>query len=68
MNPAVLTDLGLAGVHALEFEPAIHFDCYLIRAHQQPEQALVADFVEALRIVVRGSENAARKRVSRSPG
>jgi DNA-binding transcriptional LysR family regulator len=67
VNPAVLADLGLAGVQALEFEPAIHFDCHLIRAIQQPEQALVADFVEALRIVVRGMGQNGRKKVSRSP-
>ena len=68
VNPAVLADLGLAGVHALEFEPAIHFDCHLIRAVQLPEQALVADFVEALRIVVRGIDDAARKKAGPSRG
>lgn len=67
LNGAVLRELGLAGVHAIAFEPAIQFDCYIIRARQQPEQALVADFLEAVRIVARGNESAARKRVSRSP-
>jgi hypothetical protein len=50
------------------FEPAIEFNCYVIRARQQPEQALVADFLEALGVVVRGTENGVRKKVSRSPG
>jgi DNA-binding transcriptional LysR family regulator len=68
VNPAVLSELGLAGVHAVAFEPAILFDCYVVRARQQPEQALVADFLEALRIVVRGDEHTARKKVRRSPG
>jgi DNA-binding transcriptional LysR family regulator len=68
VNPAVLTELGLSGVHSVEFEPAIYFDCHVVRARQQPEQALVADFVEALRIAARGAERIGRKKVSRSPG
>ena len=55
-----------AGVHAIAFEPAIQFDCHVIRPRQQPEQALVADFLQALRIVARESENAAKKRINRS--
>ena len=68
VNPSVLTELGLAGVHAVAFEPAIDFNCYVIRARQQPEQALVADFREALRVALRGIENGGRKKISRSPG
>lgn len=68
INPAVLSELKLAGVHAVAFEPAVYFDCHVIRARQQPEQALVADFVEALRIALRGSEGATRKKVGRSRG
>ena len=68
VNPAMLSELALTGVHALAFEPAIHFECHLVRARQQPAQALVADFLEAVRIVVGGTENGARKKVGRSPG
>ena len=68
VNPAMLSELALTGVHALAFEPAIHFDCHLVRARQQPAQALVADFLEAVRIVVGGPEHTERKKVSRSPG
>ena len=68
VNPAVLSELGLSGVHSLEFTPAIHFDCHVVRARNQPEQALVADFLEALRIVVGGLERTEREKVSRSPG
>ena len=68
VNPAVLSELGLAGVHAVAFEPAVHFDCHVIRARGQPEQALVADFLKALDMVLRGSHSSSRKRVSRSPG
>lgn len=68
VNPAVLGELGLAGVHAVPFEPAIYFDCHVVRARQQPEQALVADFLEALRVVVRDDEYTDRKKVRRSRG
>ena len=68
VEPAMLSELALTGVHALEFEPAIHSNCHVVLAPQQPAQALVADFLEAVRIVVGGPENAARKKVSRSPG
>ncbi|MFS2034017.1 LysR substrate-binding domain-containing protein [Polaromonas sp. CT11-55] len=70
VDPAMLSELALTGVHALEFEPAIHFNCHVVRAPQQPAQALVADFLEAVRIAVGGPENTARKskKVSRSPG
>jgi DNA-binding transcriptional LysR family regulator len=68
VNPAVLGELGLAGVHAVPFEPAIHFDCHVVRARQQPEQALVADFLEALRTVVRDDEYTDRKKVRRLRG
>jgi DNA-binding transcriptional LysR family regulator len=67
VSEAVIRELQLAGVHAIAFEPAIHFDCHVIRPRQQPEQAAVADFVEAVRIVARENENAAKKRISRSP-
>jgi DNA-binding transcriptional LysR family regulator len=68
VNPAVLGELGLAGVHAAPFEPAIYFDCHVVRARQQPEQALVADFLEALRVAVRDDEYTDRKKVRRSRG
>ncbi len=68
VNPAMLSELALTGVHALAFDPAIPFECHVVRARQQPAQALVADFLEAVRIVVGGPENTARKKVSRSPG
>jgi DNA-binding transcriptional LysR family regulator len=42
VSGAVIRELQLAGVHAIAFEPAIQFDCYVIRPRQQPEQALVA--------------------------
>ncbi|RZL95389.1 MAG: LysR family transcriptional regulator [Variovorax sp.] len=67
VNPAMLSELALTGVHALAFEPAIHFDCHLVRARQQPAQALVADFLEAVRIAVSGPEHAERKKINQSP-
>jgi DNA-binding transcriptional LysR family regulator len=66
VSAAVIRELQLASVHAIAFEPAIHFDCHVIRPRQQPEQAAVADFLEALRIVARENENAAKKRINRS--
>jgi len=66
LNGAVIRELRLASVQAIAFEPAIQFGCYVIRPRQQPEQALVADFLEAVRIVARGNENAARRRTNRS--
>lgn len=63
---AVIRELGLAGVHAIAFEPAIQFDCHVIRPRQQPEQALVADFLEALHFVARENETAAKRRIKRS--
>jgi DNA-binding transcriptional LysR family regulator len=68
VNPAMLSELTLAGVHPIAFEPAITFECHVVRARQQPAQALVADFLEAVRIVAGGPENIARKKVSRSLG
>jgi DNA-binding transcriptional LysR family regulator len=68
VNPAMLRELALTGVHALAFEPAIHFDCHVVRARQQPTQALVADFVEAVRIAVGSPQPTERKQLSRSPG
>jgi DNA-binding transcriptional LysR family regulator len=68
VNPAMLSELGLTAVHALAFEPTIHFDCHVVRARQQPAQALVADFLEAIRVVTRDSEHTKRNKVSRSPG
>jgi DNA-binding transcriptional LysR family regulator len=67
VSGSVIRELQLASVHAIAFEPAIQFDCYVIRPRQQPEQAVVADFLQALRIVARENENAAKKRISRSP-
>jgi DNA-binding transcriptional LysR family regulator len=67
VSGAVIRELQLAGVVAIAFEPAIQFDCHVIRPRQQPEQAPVADFVEAVRIVARQNEIAAKKRISRSP-
>jgi DNA-binding transcriptional LysR family regulator len=67
VNSAVLGELALTGVHALAFEPAIHFDCHVVRARRQPAQALVADFLEAIRVVTRSPENSERKKVSRLP-
>lgn len=40
---------------------AIHFDCDVVRARHQPEQALVADFLEALGIEARAAQQTARK-------
>ena len=68
VNPSMLSELALAGVHSLAFEPAIDFECHLVRARQQPAQALVADFLEAMRVVLRSPQSTERKKVSRSPG
>jgi len=67
VNPAMLSELALTGVHSLAFEPAIHIECHLVLARQQPAQALVADFLEAIRVVTRSPEHTGRKKVSRSP-
>lgn len=67
INPAVLSELALAGVHSLEFSPPIYFECHVVRARQQPAQALVDDFLAALHMVLRDDENAVRRKVSRSP-
>ena len=68
VNPSMLSELALAGVHSLAFEPAIDFECHLVRARQLPAQALVADFLEAMRVVLRSPQPTERKKVSRSPG
>ncbi len=68
VNASMLSELALAGVHSLAFEPAIDFECHLVRARQQPAQALVADFLEAMRVVLRSPQPTERKKVSRSPG
>lgn len=68
VEPQVLSELGLSGVHSLVFEPEIYFRCHLVRARQQPAQALVADFLEAMRIVVRDVRPTERGKISRSPG
>jgi len=39
----------------------------LVLARQQPAQALVADFLEAIRVVTRSPDNTERKKVSRLP-
>jgi DNA-binding transcriptional LysR family regulator len=67
VQPAMLSELALAGVHPIAFEPAIHFECHVVRARQRPEQALVSDFLEAVRVVTRGADQADRKKLSRSP-
>ena len=67
VNPAMLSELALTGVHSLAFEPAIQIECHLVLARQQPAQALVADFLEAIRVVTRSPENSERKKVSRLP-
>ena len=67
VNPGMLSELALTGVHALAFEPAIHIDCHLVRARHQPTQALVADFIEAVRIVAGGPQPTERNKLSRSP-
>jgi DNA-binding transcriptional LysR family regulator len=67
VNPAMLSELALTGVHSLAFEPAIQIECHLVLARQQPAQALVADFLEAIRVVTRSPGNTEHKKVSRSP-
>jgi len=67
VNPAMLSELALTGVHSLAFEPAIQIECHLVLARQQPAQALVADFLEAIRVVTRSPDNSERKKVSRLP-
>ncbi|MGJ3699556.1 LysR substrate-binding domain-containing protein [Variovorax sp. AFSI2.2] len=67
VNPAMLSELALTGVHSLAFEPAIQIECHLVLARQQPAQALVADFLEAIRVVTRSPDNTERKKVSRLP-
>lgn len=47
VNPVLQRELAVPGLRAIRFEPAIHFRCYVIRAKQRPEQALVPAFLEA---------------------
>ena len=53
VNPLVLRALELRGVVAVPFEPAIPFDCYSVHPRERPEQALVADFLAAVRQVLK---------------
>lgn len=53
VNPLVLRALELRGVVAVSFEPAIPFECYSVHPRERPEQALVADFLAAVRQVLR---------------
>lgn len=56
MSPRLHDALSVAGVKAIPFEPAILFKCYSVRAKQRPEQALVEDFLAAVRQVAKQRE------------
>lgn len=49
VNPVVSRSLGVAGVKAIRFEPAIAFRSYVLRAQQHAEPALAHVFLECLR-------------------
>jgi DNA-binding transcriptional LysR family regulator len=53
VNPLVYRVLKLRGVTALPFEPAIHFECHSLHPRGRPEQALVGDFLAAVRAALK---------------
>ncbi|MGD9941633.1 MAG: LysR substrate-binding domain-containing protein [Burkholderiaceae bacterium] len=67
VNPVLQLELGVPGVQAIPFEPAVHFRCYTVHAKERPEQALVGDFVQAMHAARKGSGDAAGSRGSRAP-
>lgn len=54
VNPVLQRELAVPGLCALPFEPAIQFRCYVVRAKQRPEQALVPDFLKSVHTALRG--------------
>jgi DNA-binding transcriptional LysR family regulator len=54
VNPVLQRELAVPGLRAIPFEPAVHFRCYVVRAKQRPEQALVAEFLKAVHAALRG--------------
>jgi DNA-binding transcriptional LysR family regulator len=53
VNPLVYRALELRGVTALAFEPAIDFECHSLHSRDRPDQALVQDFLQAVRNVLK---------------
>jgi DNA-binding transcriptional LysR family regulator len=53
VNPLVYRALDLRGVSAIPFDPAIHFDCHSLHSRDRPDQALVGDFLQAVRRVLK---------------
>ena len=52
VNPLVYRALQLRGVTSLAFEPAIDLECHSLHPRGRPEQALVNEFLEAVRRVL----------------
>lgn len=55
VNPFLYKTLELRNVAAIRFEPAIHFECHSVHAKHRPEQAMVAEFIEAVSAVLKGT-------------
>jgi len=55
VNPLVYQALGLPGLKALPFEPRIDFTCYSVHTNQGLEQALVSEFLVAVKKSLRPS-------------
>lgn len=53
VNPLLYRTLDLRRVAAVPFHPAIHFECHSVHAKQRPEQAMVSEFLGAVRAVLK---------------
>lgn len=60
VNPQLHRALGIPGVEAIPFEPAIYFKCFSVRAKQRPEQSLVEDFLACFQDVMKKRARAGR--------
>lgn len=54
VNPLVVRNLKFPGVKVLPFEPAIHFESYVLYNQQHPVPALAQAFLDCVRHVMRG--------------
>ena len=56
VNPLLYRALGLREVAAVRFDPAIHFECHSVHPKHRPEQALVGDFLDSVRAVLKARD------------
>lgn len=54
VNPLVVRSLRFPGLKVLPFEPAIHFESYVLHNQQYPVPALAQEFLDCVRHVTRG--------------